>query len=154
MFTFFPPKNGNKCQKRKFSQRLTQAGVYALVWARAWPCTGRRPSHSRVSLQNCPLHCAKHRIVPLTKQAETNHAHGTVRALLPPFFQDVMSLCPFLSFPPSSLFHGSSAKTFPKRGQSGYFHNDAGKTTLPKHRGSKGIFELPFWGGVGLICLE
>lgn len=39
-------------------------------------------------------------------------------------------------------------------GQSGYFHNDAGKRTLPTHRVFKGTFELPFWGGVGLICLE
>lgn len=57
MFTSPPPqkKNGKRMsEKIKFSQRLTQAGVDALVWARVCACTGRRPSHLRVSLQNCP----------------------------------------------------------------------------------------------------
>lgn len=43
---------------------------------------------------------------------------------------------PLTIFPSQSNFHfhGTSAKTFPKKGQSGCFNNDAGGTRLAKHR--------------------
>lgn len=65
---FFSKKKENECQKTKFSQGLTRAGVCVPVCA----CTGRGPSPLRVFLQNCPNICAKHGIIRLTIQAEMN----------------------------------------------------------------------------------